>query len=44
MIILKDTKKQVFALSLQDTSLEKPQSGDEGQGGGGGGLTPLSLF
>ena len=36
LIILKDTKKQGFALSLQDTSLEKPQGGDEGQGGGGG--------
>ena len=40
LIILKDTKKQGFALSLQDTSLEKPQGGDEGEGG----LTPLSLF
>ena len=36
MIILKDTKKQGFTLSLQDTSLEKPQGEDDGEGGGGG--------
>ena len=30
---IKRHKKQGFALSLQDTSLEKPQGGDEGEGG-----------
>ena len=36
MIILKITKKQGFALSLEDKFFEKPQGGWGGGGGGGG--------
>lgn len=39
MIILKITKKQGFALSLEDKFFEKPQGGWGGGGGGGGQIT-----